>query len=94
MHFTPEQLNRMTYQQLDRVGYDVCMNVPALDARNVSTLQNLYDAEDLDFRLRPGSSAVDKGMVLASVTDGFTGSAPDLGALEVDAVAPHYGPRR
>jgi hypothetical protein len=28
------------------------------------------------------------------VTDGFTGSAPDLGALEVGGTAPHYGPRR
>ena len=69
------------------------ISVPALDARNVSTLQNIYDAEDLDFRLRPGSAAVDKGTVLPSVTDGFTGSAPDLGALEVGGAAPHYGPR-
>ena len=69
------------------------MNVPALDARNVSTLQNLYDAEDLDFRLRPGSAAVDWGLVLPSVTDGFTGSAPDLGGLEVGGAAPYCGPR-
>ena len=69
------------------------MNVPALDARDVSTLQSVYDAADLDFRLRPGSAAVDRGMVLPSVTDGFTGSAPDLGALEVSGAAPHYGPR-
>ena len=77
-----------------QVGYDVFVNVPALDARDVSTLQRVYDAEALDFRLRPGSAAVDQGMVLPSVTDGFTGSAPDLGALEVGGVAPHYGPRR
>ncbi|MEE2846938.1 MAG: hypothetical protein VX956_10700 [Gemmatimonadota bacterium] len=70
------------------------MNVPALDARDVSTLQSVYDAADLDFRLRPGSAAVDHGMVLPTVTDGFTGSAPDLGALEVGGTAPHYGPRR
>ena len=76
------------------VGYDVFVNVPALDARNVGALQNIYDASDLDFRLRPDSAAVDQGMVLPSVTDGFTGSAPDLWALEVGAVAPHYGPRR
>jgi len=76
-----------------QVGYDVFMNVPALDARDVRTLQNIYDAEDLDFRLRSGSAAVDRGMVLPSVTDGFTGSAPDLGALEVGVATPHYGPR-
>ena len=70
------------------------MNVPALGARDVSTLQGVCDAAALDFRLRPGSAAVDHGMVLPTVTDGFTGSAPDLGALEVGSTAPHYGPRR
>ena len=75
------------------VGYDVFVNVPALDARDVSTLQAVYDADDLDFRLRPGSAAVDRGTVLPTVTDGYTGGAPDLGALEVGVAAPHYGPR-
>ena len=77
-----------------QVGYDVFVDVPTLDARDVSALQNVYDADDLDFRLRPGSAAVDRGMVLPTVTDGFTGSAPDLGALEVGGAAPRYGPRR
>ena len=63
-----------------QVGYDVFVNVPALDARDVGTLQAVYDADDLDFRLRPGSAAVDRGMVLPTVTDGFTGAAPDLRA--------------
>ena len=92
---TLEEYSEATGQDRNsvQVGYDVFMNVPRLDARNVSTLQNLYDAEDFDFRLRPGSAAVDRGMVLPSVTDGFTGSAPDLGALEVGGAAPHYGPR-
>ncbi len=76
-----------------QVGYDVFVNVPALDARDVGTLQTVHDADDLDFRLRPGSAAVDRGMVLPTVTDGFTGRAPDLGALEVGGAAPHYGPR-
>ena len=69
------------------------VNVPALDARDVSALQAVHDADDLDFRLRAGSAAVDRGMVLPTVTDGFTGTAPDLGALEVGIAAPHYGPR-
>jgi hypothetical protein len=33
------------------------------------------------------------GVVLPTVTDGFTGRAPDLGALETDAATPTYGPR-
>jgi hypothetical protein len=43
--------------------------------------------------LRPGSAAIDKGAVISNVTDGYTGAAPDLGALEYGKPAPHYGPR-
>jgi hypothetical protein len=69
------------------------MNVRRLDAQDVTSLQKLYRAEDFDFRLKPGSAAVDRGVVLPNVTDGFSGRAPDLGALEVGATGPHYGPR-
>jgi hypothetical protein len=69
------------------------MNVRRLDAQDISTLQKLYKAEDFDFRLKPGSAAVDRGVVLPTVTDGFSGRAPDLGALEIGAPVPHYGPR-
>jgi hypothetical protein len=37
---------------------------------------------------------VDRGTTLAGITDGFSGRAPDLGALESGAPVPHYGPRR
>jgi hypothetical protein len=53
----------------------------------------VYKAEDLDFRLKAGSAAVDRGVVLPNVTDGFAGQAPDLGALEAGQAPPHYGPR-
>ena len=59
----------------------------------LATVQRLYKAEDSDFRLRPGSAAVDRGLVLPTITDGFTGPAPDLGALEVGQAVPVYGPR-
>lgn len=75
------------------VDYDIFMNVRRLDAQDVPTLQKLYKAEDSDFRLKPGSVAVDKGAVLPNVTDGFSGNAPDLGALEVGVAVPRYGPR-
>lgn len=75
------------------VDYDVFVNVPPLDAQDAATVQRLYDAADLDFRLRSGSAAVDRGTVLAGVTDGFEGRAPDLGALERGAPLPVYGPR-
>ena len=47
----------------------------------------------VDFSLRPGSAAVDKGTFVPNVTDDFTGAAPDLGALEVGRPLPHWGPR-
>jgi hypothetical protein len=75
------------------VDYDVFANVRRLDAQDVASLQKLYKAEEFDFRLKPGSAAVDAGTVLPTVTDGFGGRAPDLGALEVGVTTPHYGPR-
>lgn len=68
--------------------------MPRLDAEDTAKVQRLYKAEDLDFRLKPGSAAVDRGVILPNVTDGFTGQAPDLGALEAGQAPPHYGPRR
>lgn len=53
----------------------------------------VYHAVDLDFRLNPKSKAVDAGVVIPTVNDNFSGKAPDLGAIEVDNPAPHYGPR-
>ena len=75
------------------VDYDVFMNVRRLDAEDVTSLQKLYKAEDLDFRLKSGSAAVDKGTPLPNVTEAFAGRAPYLGALELGAPPPHYGPR-
>jgi hypothetical protein len=46
-----------------------------------------------DFRLKPDSAAVDAGCILPNINDGFTGKAPDLGALEVGQPVPIYGPR-
>jgi len=69
--------------------------VPPLDARDLTNITNLYDltTSALDFRLRHGSAAVDRGTIIPNVTDGFTGAAPDLGALEIGAAIPQYGPR-
>jgi len=71
------------------VGYDVLVNAPKPDAKDP---QRIYDVRPLDFGLRKRSAAVDAGTVLPNVTDGFTGRAPDLGALELGQAVPHYGP--
>jgi hypothetical protein len=72
------------------LDYDVFVNVRIPDR---SDPQRLYRPEAFDFRLRPGSAAVDKGVALPSINDDFTGRAPDLGAYELDRPLPHYGPR-
>jgi hypothetical protein len=44
-------------------------------------------------QLAVASSAIDKGKLFANVDDGFTGAAPDLGAIEAGCAPPTYGPR-
>ncbi len=75
------------------VDYDIFVNVPRLDAQDRKAVQKVYKAEDFDFRLKPNSAAVDRGIALPNVNDVFAGPRPDLGALEVGQPVPHYGPR-
>jgi hypothetical protein len=43
----------------------------------------LIDPEKLDFRIKDGSSElIDSGTIILGITDGFAGTAPDLGAIE------------
>ncbi len=53
----------------------------------------VYHAMDLNFHLKAGSKAVDAGIVIPTVNEGFAGRAPDLGALEVGKPDLKYGPR-
>jgi cysteine-rich repeat protein len=46
-----------------------------------------------DLRLAAAGAAVDRGVAIPNVNDGFGGSAPDLGAYEAGAPVPVYGPR-
>ena len=92
---TLAEYSRATHQDQHSVAvdYDIFVNVPRLDAQDLKKVQKLYKAEELDFRLKPGSAAIDRGVILPNITDGFAGQAPDLGALEVGQTPPHYGPR-
>ena len=75
---TLAEYSRATHQDEHSVtlDYDIFVRVPRLDAKDLKSVQKLYKAEDLDFRLKPGSAAVDRGVVLHNVTDGFAGAAP------------------
>ncbi len=64
-----------------------------LEPPAVAKRHAVYHAMDLNFRLQPSGDAVDAGVRIPTVNDGFTGAAPDLGALEAGKQAPRYGPR-
>jgi Right handed beta helix region len=59
---------------------------PADTARQVPAAHN-------DPRLTAGSRAVDAGIPLPNVSEGFAGRAPDLGCCELGRPFPRYGPR-
>jgi hypothetical protein len=46
-----------------------------------------------DLRLSGRNKAIDAGVVLPGINDGYRAAAPDLGAYERGAELPHYGPR-
>jgi hypothetical protein len=72
------------------VDYDIFRKVQMPDAADP---QRVYKTDGFDFSLRQGSAAIDVGIELPGITDGFTGRAPDLGAYESGMPVPHYGPR-
>lgn len=72
------------------VDYDVFENLTQPD---LARRHHVYHAMDLSFELKAGSKAIDAGQALPTINDGFTGKAPDLGAVELNQKEPHYGPR-
>jgi hypothetical protein len=72
------------------VDYDIFVRATA---PNLPDVQYLYRPADYDLRLRRGAKAIDAGVVLPNVNDGYTGRAPDLGAYEFGQPLPEYGPR-
>jgi hypothetical protein len=72
------------------IDYSIFREAPPPD---FSDPTRLVDPGSIDLRLTVRSAAVDAGVELPTITDGFTGNAPDLGAYELGGAPPHYGPR-
>lgn len=72
------------------IDYDIFINMRPPDPL---TPHKIYHASDIDFRLSPIGKAVDKGIVLPTINDGYKGAAPDLGAIEAGGPVPRYGAR-
>jgi hypothetical protein len=47
----------------------------------------------VDLRIKSGAAPADKALPIANINDGYVGAAPDIGAYEVGAALPVYGPR-
>lgn len=72
------------------LDYDIFVDAQMPD---LATPTRLYDPAQVDLRLKRGAAAVDKGVVLPNINDGYDSSAPDFGAYEYGHSLPHYGPR-
>jgi hypothetical protein len=59
-----------------------------------TTPHRVYHATDIDFTLSLKAKAIDQGIVLPNINDGFRGKAPDLGAIEAGDSMPVYGAKR
>lgn len=60
----------------------------------VSSSPCRYTAPVQYLTLKSGTNtAIDAGIAMPNINDGFTGSAPDLGAYECGVTPVHYGPR-
>ena len=89
---TLEEFKQATGREMHSitVDYTVFRNLKPGD---VNTPTKMYDPATLDFALNPTGPAIDAGVALPNITEGFAGKAPDLGAYELGQPIPHYGPR-
>ena len=60
---------------------------------NIISIRYSFKHSINDLRLSRRNAAIDAGAVLPNINDGYRGAAPDLGAYELGAQLPHYGPR-
>jgi hypothetical protein len=75
------------------VDYDIFEDLRPPATPDSSKPGHPYEAVALNFRLKPDGKAIDAGVKLPNVNDGFSGRAPDLGAYEAGQPPPVYGPR-
>ncbi len=80
-------------RKLTRGGHSIRVGLEVFAADVRLPYPPVPEWEIADLRLKSGSSAVDAALLLPNVNDSFSGSAPDMGAYELGAEMPHYGPR-
>lgn len=63
-------------------GYDPEVTSYTAHGSEVTSSPGFVDETNRDYHLLPTSQAKDKGIVIPGITDGYVGSAPDIGAYE------------
>ncbi|MEM6320592.1 MAG: T9SS type A sorting domain-containing protein [Bacteroidota bacterium] len=53
-----------------------------VQSNTINRTNTFEDIDEHDFRPKAGSFLIDKGRIIEGITDGFVGTAPDLGAYE------------
>lgn len=71
---------QITLERIEAMGTDVRGNYNYSPSDFVDFFNN-------DYRLAPGSGAIDAGIVIPGVNDGYLGAAPDAGAFESGQIA-------
>jgi hypothetical protein len=82
-----ELVSKTTEKHAVQVGLDVFASTVAYPANPFPALKVA------DFRPKSGSALIDAGQQLPNINDGFAGQAPDIGAHELGAPLPVYGPQ-
>jgi hypothetical protein len=93
---TLEQFHRATGLESHGVLLTVAdtLNAPLPTREQISAVVNARTGSPHpDLSLKEGSAAIDRGVAIPNVAEDFKGKAPDLGALEFGAPAPHFGVR-
>jgi hypothetical protein len=85
-----------TFDALQAIGLErhgLIVNGPIFANGMTAPSSYLPLVDPADATLAAESLALDRGRILPNLNDGFTGAAPDLGALELGRPNPSYGPR-
>ncbi len=81
-------VDRKPTESLGDYDFDFCSgqipllhNIEQNGIKGVPEFQSIDD--NLNYKLSPGSMALDKGVYIPNFNDGYKGNAPDIGALEL-----------
>ncbi len=80
--FTSSGGNRFKWEGVEYATMNQLCRAAGLECNGHESLSGLANPGSGDFSLLPNSPNIDRGVILPGINDYFSGSAPDIGALE------------